>query len=247
VSLTTVDFRRLHLQPGHRVLDLGCGEGRHAITAWLTAPVQVVGLDIGAADLATARRRSLDFVPPTTRTLGWVRGSGLRLPFADATFDRVICAEVLEHVPDYPTMLSEIQRVLKPGGILAVSVPRFLPEWVCWQLSAAYHEVDGGHVRIFRTRELTEAVEARGLRRFHRHWAHSLHVPYWWLRCLFWRDGEQARVVRAYHRMLVWDLMQSPPLTRWLDRLLNPLLGKSLVLYFIRNLPPRPDAARSGR
>jgi SAM-dependent methyltransferase len=258
MSLTTIDFRRLHLQPGHRVLDLGCGEGRHAITAWLTAPVQVVGLDIGATDLATAHQRSLDFTPApeggartsgalhTSRALGWVRGSGVRLPFADATFDRVICAEVLEHVPDYPAMLREIRRVLKPGGVLAVSVPRFVPEWVCWQLSDAYHEVEGGHVRIFRARELIDAVEAQGLKRFHRHWAHSLHVPYWWLRCLFWRDGEQARVVQAYHRLLVWDLMQNPPLTRWLDRLLNPLMGKSLVVYFISNLPPRVEVSGGG-
>jgi ubiquinone/menaquinone biosynthesis C-methylase UbiE len=241
MSLTTIDFRRLHLEPGHRILDLGCGEGRHAITAWLTAPVHVVGLDPGATDLQTARERSRDFTPPDdpqdpspTRSLAWVRGSGLRLPFADATFDRVICAEVLEHVPDYMAVLREIRRVLKPGGILAVSVPRFFPEWVCWQLSDAYHEVEGGHVRIFRTRPLTDAVEAHGLRRFHQHWAHSLHVPYWWLRCLFWSRGEQPWLVRTYHRLLVWDLMQKPPLTRWLDRLLNPVMGKSLVLYFIR-------------
>lgn len=257
MSLTTVEFRRLHLQPGHRVLDLGCGEGRHAITAWLTAPIQVVGVDLGASDLATARQRSAEFAVPeeqpgnAERALGWVRGSGLKLPFADATFDRVICAEVLEHVPDYEAMLEEIGRVLKPGGLLAVSVPRFFPEWVCWQLSDAYHEVEGGHVRIFRQRQLTQAVEAHGLQRFHQHWAHSLHVPYWWLRCLLWRRGDQAWPVRAYHRLLVWDLMKRPPITRWLDRLLNPIMGKSLVVYFThsgRTLSGRSgDAWRSKR
>jgi ubiquinone/menaquinone biosynthesis C-methylase UbiE len=191
VSLTTVDFQRLQLRPGQRILDLGCGEGRHTITAWLTAPVQVIGLDLGAADLAIAAQRAGEFSAPENagHAVGWVRGSGLRLPFADDTFDRVICAEVLEHVPDYQQVLAEIERVLKPGGMLAVSVPRFFPEWVCWRLSTAYHEVEGGHVRIFRQRALTEAVEARGLARFHHHWAHSLHVPYWWLRCLLWQRG----------------------------------------------------------
>lgn len=239
MSLTTIDFRRLHLKPGQRILDLGCGEGRHAITAWLEAPVHVAGLDLSFRDLTTAAERAREFAPSgeadAPRSLSWIRGSGLALPFADATFDRVICAEVLEHVPDYRAVLREIRRVLKPGGVLAVSVPRFVPEWVCWRLSDAYHQVEGGHVRIFRTGEITAAVEANGLRRFHRHWAHSLHVPYWWLRCLFWERGEQAWPVRAYHRFLVWDLMRRPWISRALDRLLNPLMGKSLVLYFTRD------------
>lgn len=258
MSLTTVDFQRLHLEPGQRVLDLGCGEGRHAITAWLHAPVHVVGLDLSAADLATAVQRAGEFHPASATAakaaavpadhaaepgaaehhLGWVRGSGLTLPFADATFDRVICAEVLEHIADYQAVLREVRRVLKPGGVLAVSVPRYFPEWVCWRLSRAYHEVAGGHVRIFRTRTLTRAVEAQGLRRFHQHWAHSLHVPYWWLRCLFWERGANAWPVRTYHRLLVWDLLRGPWLTRALDRALNPLMGKSLVVYFTRNPPP---------
>lgn len=233
MSLTTVDFRRLHLQRGQRVLDLGCGEGRHAITARLDAPVHVVGLDLSAADLETAAERAAAFAQDAPDgSLAWIRGSGLSLPFADASFDCVICAEVLEHVPEYGAMLGEIRRVLKPGGVLAVSVPRFLPEWVCWQLSDAYHQVEGGHVRIFRERTLTRAIERRGLRRFHRHWAHSLHVPYWWLKCLTWNRGDRAWPVRLYHRVLVWDLMQGPWITRLADRLLNPVLGKSLVLYF---------------
>ncbi len=239
MSLTTVEFPRLQLQPGDRVLDLGCGEGRHAITAWLEADAQVVGLDLSLQDLTTARERAGQFDKPgeTDNGLAWVRGSGLSLPFPDATFSKVICAEVLEHVPDYRQILREIQRVLKPGGLLALSVPRFFPEWVCWQLSDAYHQVEGGHIRIFRSGQLREAVEQQNLRFLNRHWAHGLHVPYWWLRCLLWNRGEEAWPVRTYHRLLVWDLMHKPRLTRWLDRLLTPLLGKSLVLYFVRNDP----------
>lgn len=238
MSLTTIDFRRVHLAPGQRVLDLGCGEGRHAITAWLTAPAAVIGVDMSGRDLATAQTRAAEFEAPDEddrRALGFARADGLKLPFADATFDRVICAEVLEHVPDHHAMLAEIGRVLRPGGVLAVSVPRWFPEWVCWRLSDAYHEVEGGHVRIFRSGELTRAVEGHGLQRFHRHWAHALHVPYWWLRCLFWSRGDQQPLVRAYHRLLVWDLMRRPWLTRTLERVLNPLLGKSVVMYFIRD------------
>ncbi|MGE0622783.1 MAG: class I SAM-dependent methyltransferase [Pseudomonadales bacterium] len=238
MSLTTIDFRHLALKAGERILDLGCGEGRHAITAYLEAPVTVVGIDLSLADLGTAAGRFSEFQAPadTKRSLYFACGSGLRLPFPDAAFDKVICAEVLEHVPDYHAMLREIRRVLKPGGQLAVSVPRFGPEWICWQLSDAYHEVPGGHVRIFRTRELRSAVEQKDMFCYASHWAHGLHSPYWWLRCLFWSKGEDVWAVRTYHRLLVWDLMKKPLVTRFLERLMNPLWGKSVVMYFVRGV-----------
>jgi SAM-dependent methyltransferase len=247
VSLETVDFARLRLAPGDRVLDLGCGEGRHAITAYLDQAVRVVGLDLSQSDLQTARSRYCEFQDPNdgSRQVDFLRASGLQLPFAEASFDKVICAEVLEHIPDYEAVLAEIHRVLKPGGTLAVSVPRFGPEWVCWRLSAAYHEVEGGHVRIFKAKHLRRAIEATRAHRdarpdltlFASHWAHGLHSPYWWLRCLFWGRGEDIWPVRLYHRLLVWDLMQQPLLTRTLEFLLNPLIGKSVVMYFHRGTP----------
>ena len=62
-------------------------------------------------------------------------GDALRLPFPDDTFDRIIASEVLEHVPDDQAALDELFRVLKPGGTLAVTVPAWLPEKICWALS----------------------------------------------------------------------------------------------------------------
>ena len=236
MSLETVNFEKLSLNSGDRVLDLGCGEGRHTISAYLQADVEVVGLDLSLSDLATAMSRLGEFVvePAPNKVIHWISASGFSLPFADACFDTVICSEVLEHIDEFETVLGEIERVLKPGGTLAVSVPRFLPEWVCWRLSRAYHEVEGGHVRIFRTQQLKRAIERRRMRYRSRHWAHGLHSPYWWLRCLFWEQGETAWVVHAYHKLLVWDLMKQPRITRWLDKLLNPFIGKSVVMYFTR-------------
>ncbi len=236
MSLTTIDFQRFALRPGDRVLDLGCGEGRHAITAYLEERVQVLGLDLSLADLGVAGCRFAEFRDPAdpARRVDFICGSGLRLPFRDASFDKVICAEVLEHIPDYQGVLREIRRVLKPGGHLAVSVPRFGPEWICWRLSSAYHQVPGGHVRIFRRKGLRRAVESTNMVCYRSHWAHGLHSPYWWLRCLFWSRGESFWPVRAYHRLLVWDLMRKPLLTRILERLMNPLWGKSTVMYFVR-------------
>ena len=232
MSLETIDFERLNFRPGDSVLDLGCGEGRHSISARLQADIRVVGLDLSHDDLITARQRLEDFDLKESSRCDFVRASGLHLPFADNSFDQVICSEVLEHIVDYHGVLKEIKRVLKPGGLFAVSVPRYFPEWVCWMLSSAYHEMPGGHLRIFRTSELRGAITELQMRFLSRHWAHSLHVPYWWLRCAFWQRGEHTAVVTQYHRLLVWDLMQKPWITRTLDRLLNPVMGKSVVMYF---------------
>jgi SAM-dependent methyltransferase len=237
MGLETVDFRRFPLRAGDRLLDLGCGEGRHALEAWCGGRADVIAADLTLSDLATVRDRRAalagERAASADNALHLLATDALRLPFADGTFDRVVCSEVLEHLPDYETALDEICRVLKPGGLLAVSVPRFGPEWVCWKLSRGYRETPGGHVRIFKRGELLHAARMRELICYASHWAHALHSPYWWLKCLFWERADHA-LVRAYHRLLVWDLMSRPPLTRLLEQLLNPLIGKSTVLYFVR-------------
>jgi hypothetical protein len=113
-----------------------------------------------------------------------------------------------------------------------VSVPRAWPERLCWWLSDAYHQVEGGHLRIFKASQLSDQIEALGFTVYCKHWAHALHSPYWWLRCLFWNNQDNNWLVKQYHRFLVWDLMDKPLFTRKLEQLLNPLMGKSVVMYF---------------
>lgn len=242
MAMETINFDILRLADGDRILDLGCGEGRHCITAYLTKAVESVGVDLSLDDLRTTAERFADFedAADSSRSLALTAVDGRFLPFPSASFDKVICSEVLEHIHDYTAVLAEISRILKPGGILAVSVPRFFPEWVCWQLSDAYHEMEGGHIRIFNASHLREDIESIGFVHYRRHWAHALHVPYWWLKCLFWKqEGEEdAAVVRAWHRLLVWDLMKQPRLTRGLERLMNPVMGKSVVMYFVKGQEP---------
>ncbi|MCH9691255.1 MAG: methyltransferase domain-containing protein [Gammaproteobacteria bacterium] len=234
--MITVDPRLLRLQPGQRVLDLGCGEGRHAIHILTTQAVEVVAVDLNFNDVNTTRERAQPFVEAkdTPGSLHLGVASGLCLPFADQSFDVVICSEVLEHIDNYCEVLQEIHRVQKVSGIFAASVPTFFPEWVCWRLCSAYYQVEGGHVRIFRERQLRLSIEALGQYCFSSHKAHALHVPYWWLKCLLWQRP-QSRLLQAYHRLLVWDLMQKPLFTRLLEKLFNPLLGKSIVLYFAKS------------
>lgn len=236
--MQTVDFKHLPLCSGDKVLDLGCGEGRHVIAAYLEQDVDAVGVDLSLADLLTTRDKFSAFVTAAQpdKSFNLSSANALALPFADNTFDKVICSEVLEHIPDYVAVLAEIDRVLKPGGLFCASVPRRWPESVCWAFSEAYHLVPGGHIRIFHDAVLRDDIEGLGMRQYHRHWAHALHAPFWWLKCLFWKTRDSNWLIRQYHRLLVWDLMEHPPLTRWLEKVLNPLMGKSVVMYF-RKVP----------
>jgi len=230
----TVDFTHFPLAAGDVVLDLGCGEGRHVISAYLEAQVHSIGVDLSLADLVTTREKMREFDQPGdgARSFGLSSASALALPFADDTFDKIICSEVLEHIPDYRAALREIERVLKPGGLFCASVPRRWPEKLCWMLSEGYYNTPGGHIRIFRAAALREDIEKLGFSRYHRHWAHALHAPFWWLKCLFWQRRDEHWLVRQYHRLLVWDIMQKPRLTRQAEKLLNPVMGKSVVMYF---------------
>jgi hypothetical protein len=52
------------------------------------------------------------------------------------------------------------------------------------------------------------------------------------LKCLFWKNKDSNWLVAQYHRLLVWDLMENPALTRILEKCMNPVMGKSVVMYF---------------
>jgi SAM-dependent methyltransferase len=234
--LLTVDFDRFPVGPGNRLLDLGSGNGRHAFEAYRRG-ASVVAADHDAASLADVGRmcaamRAAGEAPDGVSLL--VCSDARRLPFPDGAFDRIIAAEVLEHVPDDESAMAELHRVLAPGGLLAVTVPRWFPERVCWALSREYHDVPGGHVRIYTRRVLGERLARAGLLRYGSHHAHALHSPYWWLKCAVGVNREDHPLPRAYHRLLVWDIVKRPWLTRRTEQLLNPVLGKSLVYYLRR-------------
>jgi SAM-dependent methyltransferase len=238
--MLTVDFDRLGLRPGDRVLDMGCGAGRHAFEMFRRG-ADVVAFDqdgdelAGVLELFGAMREAGEV--PEGADADVKQGDALSLPFADGEFDRVVASEVLEHIPDDLAAIDELARVLRPGGTLAVTVPSWLPERVCWALSDAYHANEGGHVRIYSRDELVSRLTAAGLVYEGRGHAHALHSPYWWIKCAVGVDEEQHPLVRGYHRLLVWDIMRRPLVTRVADRVLNPLIGKSLVLYL-----RKPDA-----
>ncbi|MEU8267142.1 methyltransferase domain-containing protein [Sphaerisporangium sp. NPDC049002] len=232
--MLTVDFGKLPVGPGVRVLDLGCGGGRHAFEV-LRRGADVVAFDQDAAELEGvasmfAAMDKAGEVPPEA-TAETVTGDALAMPFPDASFDRVIAAEVLEHIPDDMAAMRELYRVLKPGGRAAITVPSFLPERICWALSEAYHTAPGGHVRIYTLAELSAKLKATGFSVGPHHHAHGLHSPYWWIKCAVGVNDDDHPLAKAYHELLVWDIMKRPAATRIAEAVLNPLIGKSVVVY----------------
>jgi ubiquinone/menaquinone biosynthesis C-methylase UbiE len=237
--MITVRFEYLPLTAGCRVLDIGCGSGRHTAAVYGQQKVTVIGADRNMGDLQQAAERLLLHDRLGAHQDGsWSLSAAdiTALPFGANSFDLVICSEVLEHIADDEGAIDEIVRVLKPGQHLVLSVPRRWPEYLCWKLSSSYRHTKGGHIRIYKQEDLTRLVQSRNMIHWQTHFAHSLHTPYWWLKCLLGLENEALWPVKLYHRFLTWDILSKPQLTRCMDRWLNPLIGKSVVLYFRKPL-----------
>lgn len=239
--MLTVDFDRLGLRPGERVLDMGCGAGRHAFEMYKRG-ADVIAFDQDPDELATVREwfaamRDGGEVPDGAEA-DVKEGDALSLPFADGEFDRVVAAEVLEHIPADIQAIQELVRVLRPGGTLAVSVPRWFPEVVNWKLSEDYHNTPGGHIRIYTDKELVDKVTKAGMELAGKDYAHGLHSPYWWIKCAVGVRNDDHPLAKAYHKLLVWEIVKDPKALRLAGKVLDPVIGKSMVLYF-----RKPDAA----
>jgi len=230
----TVDFERLGLVRGERLLDLGAGGGRHAFEA-MRRGARVTALDYSAADLkdvAAVAGAMLEAGEVSyDQWAGVANADALDLPFADNTFDRVIVSEVFEHIWDDERALVEIARVLRPGGRVAATVPTRWPERVSWAINWRYHDTPGGHVRIYRQHELENKIERAGFFLRGSHHAHAFHSPYWWLKCAYGLDNTEAAPVKRYHDFLCMVIERNPRWAAVAERTLNPVLGKSVVLY----------------
>jgi ubiquinone/menaquinone biosynthesis C-methylase UbiE len=110
-------FAPLRLQPGLRVLDVGCGTGDFLrLMGGLVAPGGATGIDLSETMISEARRRAGGAAPNVSFDVA----DALDLPFEADSFDRMTATQVLLHIPDWTRALSEMWRVLAPGGILAV-------------------------------------------------------------------------------------------------------------------------------
>jgi ubiquinone/menaquinone biosynthesis C-methylase UbiE len=229
----TIDFDLLGIKSGDRVLDIGCGEGRHSWEACKRTDCSVCAVDIEPASLEKAKYVfvALDRQKESNGRWHVVRGDAMNLSFRDASFDRIICSETLEHIRDDQRGIRELARVLKDDGILAVSVPSYLPEAIFWKLSKDYHNQPGGHVRKYKAKELAASLHQNNLTVFAVRRKHGLHSIYWLLRCIFGINNQKSLIPSLYHKFLVWDLKTRSTSVRLLDSFLNLFLSKSVVIY----------------
>jgi len=234
--MLTIRFNRLGLRPGDKFLDAGAGFGRHAFEA-ARQGATVYALDYATDEVVMTRNTfgaMLEAKEITEKAYGGVlRGDATKLPFDDNTFDCVVTSEVLEHIQDDVNVISELHRVLKPGGSLGVTVPSWWPEKINWMLSDEYHAPKsvGGHVRIYSATELKAKLRSAGLEVTDSHHAHALHSPYWWLKCAVGPRNNDHSLVKKYREFLEWDIMNQPRSMQVAERALSPLMGKSFVVY----------------
>lgn len=230
--MLTVDYRTLDVRPGQLVLDAGCGGGRHSFEAFR------IGSTICSMDCDTEEVKkvaySLNGAKPELRRNGGrfaaMKADVVKLPFADNSFDRIICSEVLEHIHEDVRALDEFVRILKPRGRIAATVPTWVTETVYGWLSPLYFANPGGHVRKFTPRELSEKMRRAGLRIYGISHAHGFHSPYWLLRCAFGLDDEDHPVSRTYRKFLV-KTIESPRLSKIEKKVMDYCCPKSIVIY----------------
>ena len=231
--MLTFNLNKYELNNNGIMLDVGCGEGRHIFGVMQDYPqMKCVGLDMDNASLNRAEEGYQYFESISNAGAEFIKGSAYSLPFPDESIDLIVCSEVLEHLHEYNDAVVEIHRVLKSGGKFYASVPASWPEKVCWSLSKDYQNQPGGHLRIFNQLELVSEIKESGFKFLSSEKFHSIHSPYWWLRCLFWKSQDSNFLVNLYKRMLERHILKKPFFLNLLDKALNPLMGKSFSMYF---------------
>jgi SAM-dependent methyltransferase len=234
----TVNFKLFKIEEGDRFLDVGCGEGRHSYEAYRLNNGSGLTCALDPDNYSLKKTKYvLDYMDQQNGHSGnrnVLMGDALKLPFRDACFDKIICSEVLEHVADPDEGIEEMVRVLKPGGLLAVTVPTYIPEKTCWMIDSDYYNHPGGHIRIFTAKSLVAALRRHKLRVYAIRHEHAFHSIYWNMRCLFGLKNEEARVPAFYLRFLELQITTKSRFVGAVERIFNHIFPKSIVVYTVK-------------
>jgi ubiquinone/menaquinone biosynthesis C-methylase UbiE len=132
--------------PKPKVIDLGCGTG--VVLRELKSWAEPIGLDMSEIALRYCAERGLDNL---------VQADGAQMPIGPASMDAVIGLDIFEHIEDDQAAFQEVFRVLKPGGVLVLSVPAFQSLW-------GPHDIALMHFRRYRRREVRDRLQEAGFR-----------------------------------------------------------------------------------
>lgn len=231
--MVTVGLDLLGLRDGDWLLDAGCGNGRHSWVASKRNHSTIIAFDTDWESLEKNK-----YTLALLRQKGEVNSNShllqadiTSLPFKDGAFNRIICSEVLEHIPQDRQAVRELIRVLDSDGAMGVSVPHYLAESICWMLSKDYYGFSGGHIRKYKSRQIAALLRSSGLNIYAIRRNHALHSFYWILRCLFGIKRENALVPSLYNKFLMLDIDNSHRARRWLEGSFNLIIPKSIVIY----------------
>jgi SAM-dependent methyltransferase len=142
-----------------RILDAGCGSGRNTVE--IARRGTVTGVELSPTSVALARERNVGEV---------IEGSVLHMPFPPGGFDLAVCLDVVEHLEDDRAALTELRRVVAPGGALLVTVPAY--QWL-W----SGHDVVNHHFRRYTRNSLRTVAEDAGWRQERTTYFNSLLLP----------------------------------------------------------------------
>ena len=188
-----------------RILDIGCGTG--GMLPHYAAFGTACGLDPSEEAQAACQKRGVPFV----------RGSGTQLPFADGSIDVITALDVVEHVPDDRGLLRELRRVLRPGGLLLLTVPAYQFLW-------SQHDVFNHHQRRYRRSRLEALVRSSGYEIAKLSYYNTTLFPAAMLRKATMRVNKNSAAPAASHL----DEVRAPlnTLLRWVMTAEQPLIER---------------------
>jgi SAM-dependent methyltransferase len=210
-----------------RILDIGCGTG--GMLPQYAAFGAALGLDPSEEARDACTRRGVPFV----------RGSGAQLPFKDGSIDVITALDVIEHVPDDTGLLREMRRVLRPGGVLLLTVPAYQFLW-------SQHDVFNHHQRRYRRSRLQALLRSSGFEIAKLSYYNTTLFPAAMLRKATMRVDKRSASPAASHL----DEVRAPlnTLLRWVMAAEQPLIERFDMPFgaSIISVARRPLEASSG-
>jgi glycosyltransferase involved in cell wall biosynthesis/SAM-dependent methyltransferase len=229
-EIAHIDLKRLRIARESRVLDLGCGAGQFTIPM-LEHGYHSVGVDLDAPRLGE--------VAASCGEKGFsssvLRADATNLPCRTASFDSVVCREMIEHIHDPGRVIEEIRRVLRPEGSLCVTVPSAHTEHYFQWVDSRWLEM-AGHVNVFTRKSMRELLEAHGFRVVEIRGRNCFYSLFWFIHTLAGTTHDGTGKIQNNFRLAdrvftAWRWLRFGRLKRAIERGGNLLVPKSYVYY----------------